>query len=310
MSKIYLIYENEEWLAPLISELDQISAPYEKWPMIAGNLDLLNEPPKGVFFNRMSASAHTRGHRYSPEYTACAINWLDAYGRRVINGGNTINLEVSKAAQYAALSKTGITVPETKVVLGLEQLIDIAKQTNMPFIIKHNRAGKGLSVKLIHDIESLQNFINSKDYEPPVDGIWLIQQYIQSTQPFITRTEFINGKFVYAVRVNTEQGFELCPADVCEIDDVFCPIDSEVKDKFEIIENFRHPLISQYESFMAKHKLDVAAFEFILDEDNNAYTYDINTNTNYNSQAEEKIGIYAYQQLAQFLSDELKSQIN
>ena len=305
-----MIYENEQWLAPLINALDQITAPYEKWSMIAGNLDLSNDPPEGVFFNRMSASAHTRGHRYSPEYTACAINWLEAYGRRVINGGSTINLEVSKAAQYAALNQAKIMVPKTQVVLGQEQLVQTAKQSDTPFIIKHNRAGKGLSVKLIHDVESLQNFIDSNEYEPPVDGIWLLQQYIQSTEPFITRTEFINGKFVYAVKVNTEQGFELCPADACEIDDTFCPIDSEDKDKFQIIENFTHPLINQYESFMAEHKLDVAAFEFILDEDNNAYTYDINTNTNYNSQAEERIGIYAYQRLAQFLSDELTTQIN
>jgi len=28
--------------------------------------DLTSPPPKGVFYNRMSASSHTRGHRYAP----------------------------------------------------------------------------------------------------------------------------------------------------------------------------------------------------------------------------------------------------
>ncbi len=307
MSKIYLIYENEQWLAPLTNALDRIDAPYQRWSMIDGHLDLRSQPPKGVFFNRMSASAHTRGYRYSPEYSTCVINWLEGYGRRVINGGNTINLEISKTAQYIALRNAGIEVPRTQTVLGTQQLLRAAKQIKKPFIIKHNRGGKGLSVKLIHDIKSLEAFLFSHECEPPIDGLWLIQEYIQSPEPYIIRTEFINGKLVYAVKVNTEQGFELCPADVCETKDVFCLLDSEAKDKFEIIDGFNHPLIQQYETFMTRQNLDIAAFEFIQDENNNAYTYDINTNTNYNSQAEQKAGIYAYQHLAQFLIDELRS---
>ena len=32
-------------------------------------IDFSNIPPNGVFYNRMSASSHTRGHRYAPEDT-------------------------------------------------------------------------------------------------------------------------------------------------------------------------------------------------------------------------------------------------
>ena len=42
-----------------------------------------------------------------------------------------------------------------------------------------------------------------------------MQRYIRAPEPFITRVEFVGGRFLYAVRVDTSQGFELCPADQC-----------------------------------------------------------------------------------------------
>lgn len=305
MSKIYLIFENEPWSVPLISELVNLGAAYEMWPMIEGDFELLSTPPEGIYVNRMSASAHTRNHRYSPEYTGCVIRWLEMHNRRVINGGQTLQLEISKAAQYAALSRSGIRIPDTRVVLGEAAFLEAAKRTKTPFIIKHNRAGKGLSVKLINDISEFERFLNSENYSPPVDGLWLIQQYIQSAEAFIMRLEFIDGQFVYAVKVNTQQGFELCPAESCEIEEALCPADTDSGAKFEILPNFNHPLIDKYEHFLKTHKIDVAAFEFICDKNNIAYTYDINTNTNYNAEAENKVGIYAMRRLAMFLTKEL-----
>ena len=33
----------------------------------------------------------------------------------------------------------------------------------------------------------------------------------------ITRAEFVGGRFLYAVEVDTSSGFELCPADACTV---------------------------------------------------------------------------------------------
>ena len=93
-----------------------------------------------------------------------------------------------------------------------------------PFITKHNRAGKGLGVQLFLSVAALEKWIESNEEEGPIDGIWLIQQYVKSPEPFITRCEFIGGTFYYAVRVDTSEGFELCPADACRVDDMFCPV--------------------------------------------------------------------------------------
>lgn len=92
-------------------------------------------------------------------------------------------------------------------------------------------------------------------WESPTDGITLIQQYIEAPEPYITRCEFVGGQFVYAVKVDTSEGFELCPADACSIDDAFCPVGESKKEapaKFEIISDFHEPIIEQYKEFLKK----------------------------------------------------------
>ncbi|MFP3490520.1 alpha-L-glutamate ligase, partial [Staphylococcus sp. SIMBA_130] len=79
-------------------------------------------PPDGIFYNRMSASSHTRDHRYAPEYTAAVLEWLESHGRRVLNDSRALALEVSKVAQYAALRKHGIVTPKTIAAVGKDHL--------------------------------------------------------------------------------------------------------------------------------------------------------------------------------------------
>ena len=111
---------------------------------------------------------------------------------------------------------------------------------------------------------------------------------------------------MYAVRVDTSEGFELCPADVCEVGDAFCPTGEASGEKFQIIDGFAHALVPRYEALLATHGIDVAAFEFIVDARGQAYTYDINTNTNYNSQAEAHAKVCGMKTLAAFLTTELQ----
>jgi len=135
----------------------------------------------------------------------------------------------------------------------------------------------------------------------------LIQEYIKSPDQSITRCEFIGGKFFYAVQVDSSDGFELCPADACNIGDLFCPVGENVeqKPKFQIIDDFYDSIIPKYEAFLQEHDIAVAGIEFIRNGNGSLYTYDINTNTNYNSDAEQVAGKYGMLQLAKFLDDEL-----
>ncbi|MBT2570667.1 alpha-L-glutamate ligase [Planococcus sp. ISL-110] len=308
--KVYVIHENEEWTVHLFKRLDELGLPYEDWFIDEGLVDLSETPPEGVFYSRMSASSHTRGHRFAPEMTESLLVWLEHHDRIVFNGSRALRLEVSKVNQYMALNAAGIRTPKTIAVNGREQILKAAEKMDVPsFITKHNRAGKGLGVRLFHSLEALKEYVDGPEFEASIDGITLIQEYIQAPQPFITRCEFVGGKFVYAVKVDTSEGFELCPADACRIDDLFCPIGEEAGEapKFQVIEGFEDPILKKYEAFLRRNGIDVAGIEFIRNAAGNIFTYDVNTNTNYNADAEALAGKYGMLELAKFLGEALKN---
>ena len=172
---------------------------------------------------------------------------------------------------------------------------------------------------------ALRSFLQSPAAveEAPVDGIWLLQQYIKAERPVITRVEFTGGRFLYAVEVDTSAGFLLCPADECQtaVGDANCPVgestpptaaaSAPVPSKFTVLqEPLEADLIERLERCLAMAGVDVCGVEFIRDEQGQAYCYDLNTNTNHNDAAEEKAGRAGTERsgpgaLAKFLQAEL-----
>ncbi len=305
MSRVYVIHENDAWVEPLRAAFGERGTPFSEWFIDKGMLDLRQAPPDGVFYNRMSASSHTRDHRYAAEHTASVLAWLERHGRTIVNDSRALRLEVSKVAQYEALAAFGIPTPETIAVVGREHLAPAARALGFPLILKHNRGGKGLGVRLFLSEEALAEHIASDAFEEPVDGITLVQRYIAAPEPFITRLEFVGGRFLYAVRVDTSEGFELCPADACRIDDVAigdaaCPAVAPA-DRFRIIEGYSHPAIPSLERLLAAHGVGIAGIEVISDEQGQSFAYDINTNTNYNPDAERKADIFGMKAIAAHL---------
>ena len=311
MSRIYVIHENDAWVEPLRAAFAEAKLPFAEWFIHEGTLDLSEAPPAGVFYNRMSASSHTRGHRYAAELTGGVLAWLESHGRRVINGSRALQLEISKMAQYAALARYGIRVPRTIAAVGRDAIIQAARTLPGRFITKHNRAGKGLGVRLFEDVGALERYVDGDAFEAPVDGVTLVQQYIEAPEPYITRVEFIGGRLLYAVRVDTSLGFELCPADACQIGDLACPAGetAPVPDapRFRIIEGFAHPIVDRYRRFLADNDIGIAGIEFITDRNGELYTYDVNTNTNYNPDAEREAGVFGMRSIAAYLGDELQA---
>jgi len=308
MAAIYVIHENDAWVEPLRARFAEQGLPYEEWFLSEGTLDLGATPPQGIFYNRMSASSHTRDHRYAAELTSGVLAWLEAHGRRVVNNSRALALEINKMAQYAALNVAGVRTPRTIAAVGRDHIVEAARKMHGPFITKHNRAGKGLGVHLFHSADALRDHVHSSAFEDSVDGITLIQEYIQAPEPYITRVEFVGGEFLYAVQVDTSLGFELCPADVCQIGDAFCPVGESAPaqaPRFRILQDFAHPIVERYRRFIAANGIGIAGIEFITDRHGELYTYDVNTNTNYNSDAESAAGLYGMKAIATYLGREL-----
>jgi len=280
-AKLYVLHENPEWYAPLAAAFDSAGLPHEQWLLGEAVLDLDSEPPPGIFWSRMSASAHTRGHSFAKDQTRGVLAWLESHGRRVVNGRRVLDLEMSKVEQLAALRAAGFDVPRTVAVAGRGELAAAARKLPVPFIAKHNQGGKGLGVRLFASHADFDDYLAGPQYEAPVDGITLLQEYLDAALPQITRVEIVGGEFIYAITADTARGgFQLCPADACAIGP------SPEPSLFSLRAGFAHPVIGRYLEFAAAHGIAIAGFEFIETADDRLVTYDINTTTNYNAEIE------------------------
>jgi hypothetical protein len=213
-------------------------------------------------------------------------------------------------AQYQALAASGIATPDTIAAVGRRHIRLAAEDLGYPLVLKHNRGGKGLGVRLFYGGAALSEYLDGTEFEAPIDGITLVQRYIKAPQPFITRVEFVGGKFLYAVRVDTAQGFQLCPADQCQVE-----LQPKIADtspatapaaRFQIVDGFASPLIPSYERFLAANGIGVAGIEFIVDAEGRPFAYDVNTNTNYNPDAEARAGKYGMRAIARHLTNLLE----
>lgn len=321
---IYILHENKEWIPPFGEAFKRAGVGFGEMFLTKGAIDLDSPPPSGVFWSRLSASSHTRGNALSKEYGRAILAWLEAHGRKVINGSSVLEFEVSKIRQYLALNAAGIRTPRTIGVFGREDLKKSARQLKAPFITKHNQGGKGIGVRRFESYAELDDYVDSPSFEPPIDGIFLLQEYVKSREFFITRCEFIGARFHYAVRVDTSNGaFELCPAESCEIEaqksqknalpslaGAACEVGAAEKFTLRKDINAATPLVKKLETFLQKHRIDIAGVEFIEAENGESVVYDINTNTNYNKALEARIrdngGVCAADRVVRFLQDSLQ----
>ena len=293
---VHVLHENPEWMPPFAAAFAAEGVDWDETLVTGGSLDLTAEPPPGLWWSRMSASAHTRGHTAAAEHARALLDLLEAYGRRVVNGRAVLDLELSKVRQLALLRAAGVAVPRTIAVVGdrPDDLLAAAAAIGPPVVVKPNRGGKGLGVTRFDSVDELAAALPALD--EPVDGVLLVQEYVEPSRPRITRAEIVGGELVYAITADTERGgFQLCPADACAVDGTPASL-------FALrTEPLPAGLADAYESFARWHGLEVAGFEFIETTDGRAVTYDVNTNTNYNPDVEAVAPRSAARAVARYL---------
>ncbi|WP_104116198.1 RimK family alpha-L-glutamate ligase [Arthrobacter sp. B1805] len=311
MTTVYALHENPEWFPPFARAFEAEGVEVVEWLLTDGVLDLDSVPPEGVFWSRISASAHTRDHGLSKDYARSVLSWLEAHGRRTVNGRRVLELEMSKVDQLTALRAAGIETPRTVAAVGRNRILEAAQGFDVPLILKHNQGGKGLGVRKLDSHQELAEYVASSEFEEPADGITLVQEFIQAAEPFITRAELVGGRFVYAIKADTARGgFQLCPADACAIDPEtgrpIMPPGATIPPEpdqqlFSLREGFDHPVIARFEEFARRNDLEVCGIEFIETADGRVLTYDVNTNTNYNAAVEAVAPTSAPRELVRYL---------
>ena len=73
-----------------------------------------------------------------------------------------------------------------------------------------------------------------------------------------------------------------------------------------IIKDYENPELTNYVNFLKQNEIEIAGIEYMKDSKGVHYTYDVNTNTNYNSVAEKNARMFGMKQIALFLKDDLQ----
>ena len=73
----HILYENPDWLPPLVEALEHEGFEVELVKLDEGLLDPNSIPAEGIWLNRISPSSHTRGHHSSVELAREVLFWLE-----------------------------------------------------------------------------------------------------------------------------------------------------------------------------------------------------------------------------------------
>lgn len=305
-------FEHPEWCKPLFRRLEERQVPFVKLPAHEQRFDpALREPQYALVFNRMSPSAHMRGHGGAIFYTHQYLAYLEETGTPVINGLHTWVLETSKARQLDLLHRLELRYPRARVINHPSQAIPAATGLRFPIVLKPNIGGSGAGIVRFDALEELAELEAAGELDLGLDSTALVQELLPARGGRIVRVETLGGRFLYAISLRLTDTFNLCPADYC------LPNGSEFGGQGRgpadglagrLAEPYQPPpeVIGEVEAIMAQAGIDVGGVEYLInDRDGQRYYYDINALSNFVADAPNVIGFDPYADLADFVVERL-----
>src|SRR5579875_1498888 len=125
---IVVYYEHPQWFERLFAALDRRGIAYRKVLATEHVLDPARADDGDILvFNRMSASAHTRGHGDALAYSLDVLTDWELRGVRVVNGARAYAFEISKAKQLALLASLGLKFPTSRIIHRADQAVAAAR---------------------------------------------------------------------------------------------------------------------------------------------------------------------------------------
>jgi glutathione synthase/RimK-type ligase-like ATP-grasp enzyme len=276
LTDLALFYEHPQWLAPVFKVLDRRGINYQAIPADGHSFDPADPaPPAPLIFNRIAMSSFLREPDHPIFYAQTLMKHWRAGGARIINGGEIMSIDASKARQLSLMASLGLDVPATRVVHRKADMASAAASLRFPIVVKANIGGSGAGILRYDSLEQLREFAADGLVPDSIDRVWLVQEYVPVRGNAITRLETMAGKYLYAIDVDGGGGFDLCPADACLI----APGKAAVKI------SRAHPapeLIDAAERISKAADMDIGGIEVMIDDrDGTARFYDINGFSNF-----------------------------
>ena len=313
--RIGIFYEHPEWFKPLFAELDRRGITYDQLDAAEHSFDPTKRiSPYALVVNRMSPSAYTRGHPNAIFYALQYLAHLQAIGANVVNGYDAFRLETSKARQLDLFEKLGLRYPRARVINHPSQAVNAARDLHFPIVVKPNIGGSGAKITRF---DSLEELAATQDLDLGIDYTALVQEYLPPRDGHIVRVEILNDEYLYAIKVypKPNEGFNLCPADICQPGYIqpqpdslsldACPVDAAPKLGLKV--QAAHPsraIIENVKRILREGHIDVGGVEYLVnDNDGEVYYYDVNALSNFVSDAVNVVGFDPFPRLANYLAE-------
>lgn len=300
--RVGILYEHPLWFEPLFDELDRRGIPFDRIDASQLSYDpVVRSLPYSVVLNRMSPSAWLRGDESSVFSTLNYLAYLEDIGTPVINGRQAFSYEISKARQITLASELGIRHPRARVITHPGNAVEAADGLQWPVLVKPNIGGSGAGIMSFDNPKDLGEAADSGELEFGPDHTALVQEHLPAQGDAIVRVEFLDGAFLYAIRLLLVPGsFNLCPADYCELPGIA----DGVSGRGLAIEAYQPPdeVVRDAGRLLAATGADLGSVEYLVNaRDGMPYFYDVNALSNFVADAQDVIGFDPFVNFVDFI---------
>ncbi|AQR63218.1 alpha-L-glutamate ligase [Brevundimonas sp. LM2] len=291
-----IVYEHPEWFEPLFAALDRHGVSYVKVPLAGHSFDPATSPaPATVVFSRVAMSAFLRDPEHPIFYAQSLFEHWQGLGTRVVNA-SALAIDTSKARQMSLIARLGLKGPATRVVHRQADLPAAAEGLRFPVLVKADIGGAGAGITRYEKPEALAEAAGEKWAPVGINGISLIQEYAPRRDGKITRVETLNGRFLYALDIESPgDAFDLCPADACLV--------RPGAPTLTMTRTTPPPeIVAAVERLAVAAELEVGGVEYLIDDrDGSALFYDINGLSNFVAKPLEVLGFDPHDDLVDWL---------
>jgi glutathione synthase/RimK-type ligase-like ATP-grasp enzyme len=312
---IGIIYEHPQWHEPLFNELEKRNISFEKIDLTNGFCTLEDEPRSKIYYNLVSPSAYNRGNQNAISFAYALCNYLESNNCTVLNGKNSMDLEISKSTQMMMLKNLNINYPKTHFFNNLNSLELNSDRIKFPKILKPQQGGSGSRIYKVHSFSEIKEIFDSNPNIWFPDNLFLLQNEIVYDREFgIVRLEFIGEKLLYAMRIITNGAFNLCPSVICNPENGEagqCEIPSTKAPEFYSYNDIDPNIVETAKRIIKASGHSVASVEFTYGADGEAYFYDINSNSNLRENISVDFGSgNPFEKVVDYLQSQIKAYID
>ena len=310
MIDLVVLYEHPQWQEPLFAALDARGVSFRAYDLKQAAFGADDVPEARLYFNQASPSAYVRGHTRAVPYALALIEDLEAQGARVLNGSRAFRLELSKIAQARLMQRLGIDYPRSLAFNDVAALRARAHEIGFPAILKPNQGGSGARMYKVNGLDDIAELLPDDSALWAPDNLFVLQEYFahDARQQGIVRLEFVGGELLYAMRVRSSGGFNLCPSEVChpgDGGDGTCALPIAGPTTFEPYAEVPKEAVLTAQRLFVAGGLDIGGIEYLETGDGRRVFYDVNANSNLRRPVALAFGFDPFERVVDWLVQQL-----